>query len=348
MNAAALRDHGRQLLETIAKDLATPQSQEEEKEKSMGHGPAQGHGVDEESAPELHAAVRAKAGFSIEELVSEYRALRASVLRQWEKKSDPLEELHQHDVARFNEAIDQAVAESVARYAAVVKQAQDMFLGVLGHDLRTPLGAIIMSAQLLMQNTSADSKYIKAASLIYSSGKQMRKLVNDLLDFTRTRLGQPMPVSLTQTNLAEVAEQAVAQARAFHPDYAISFDAAGDLNGQWDSARIEQVFSNLIGNAIQHGSGIEPVVVRLDGQAQEALATIHNGGNPIPENEIAHVFEPLRRSLNTSGKNPCDAGLGLGLYIAEQIVQAHHGTITVESCMEKGTTLTIRLPRQPA
>jgi signal transduction histidine kinase len=345
MDSADLRDHAKQLLETIADDLNTPQTEEERKEKSKGHGPPHRQSDGGQSAPERHASARAKAGFSIEDMISEYRALRASVLRQWEKNPDSKDEFHLDDVTCFNESIDQAVAESVARYATMVKQAQDMFLGVLGHDLRNPLGTIIMSAQFLMQNTSADSKYIKAASLIYSSGKGMRQLVNDLLDFTRTRLGQNLPVSPSRANLAEVAQQAVAQACAFHPDRRIVLEAAGDMNGCWDTARIGQVFSNLIGNAIKHGSDREPIEVKLNGQAEEVIVLVHNSGEPIPENAIGHIFEPLHRSLDKPGEHYQEIGLGLGLYITREIVLAHQGNVTVESTTEKGTTFKVRLPR---
>lgn len=346
MNSEELRDHARQMLEAIADDLAKPQTEEEQTEKSKGDGPSSGGAADEDSAPEQHASLRAKSGFSIDDMIAEYRVLRASVLRLWGKSSDSVQQSDLDDMTRFNEAIDQAVAESVARYSSMVKHAQDLFLGILGHDLRNPLGAITMSAQLLMQDAALDSRYIRTASMIYSSGNQMSRLIDDLLDFTRTRLGQGMAISPTHTNLADIVRLAVMEACAFHPDRAVSFDAIGELHGYWDSGRIGQVFSNLLGNAIRHGSTSEPVTIALSCQGENVVATVHNGGKPIPANELPHIFEPLRRSVILPNGKLNDSGLGLGLYIVQEIIQAHAGVITVTSSMEAGTTFTVRLPRK--
>jgi signal transduction histidine kinase len=284
----------------------------------------------------------------MEEMVSEYRALRATVLRLWRKSTDSVQPSDLDDMTRFNEAVDQAVAESVARFSSMVKQAQDLFLGILGHDLRNPLGAIIISAQFLMLDATLDSRYIKTGSIIYNSGKQMSRLIDDLLDFTRTRLGQSMPILPTQIDLADVVRQAVMEACAFHPDRTISFDAIGELSGQWDSVRIRQVFSNLIGNAIKHGSASEPINVVLSSQTQDVIATVHNSGTPVAENDIPYIFDPLYRfSMSFAGALK-DSGLGLGLYITREIIQAHAGTVTIASSIEAGTTFTVRLPRQHA
>jgi len=348
MDREELRDHAEQMLEAIVKDLKTPQTAEEQKEKSIGRGREKGLGANEESGAERHGSVRVKAGFSIEDLISEFRALRASVLRLWGKSSNTPKQSDLDDMTRFNEAVDQAIAESVVRYSSLVKQSQDVFLGILGHDLRNPLGAITMSAQYLMQSTSLESRYIKAAAMIYNSSKQMSQLVHDLLDFTRTRLGQRMPIEPEQTSLEDIVQQAVAQASAFHPEHTILLDATGDLSGQWDAARIGQVFSNLIDNAIKHGSRDMPINVVLSGDSENAIATVHNSGDPIPKDDISHVFEPLRRSPASSAGERHDSGLGLGLYITQEIIQAHGGGVTVVSSMEEGTTFTVQLPRRRA
>lgn len=340
LNSAELRDHARQILQAIAKDLATPQTAEEQKEKSLGHRDNDG------SVLGNHGAERAKVGFSIKDMISEYRALRASVLRLWGRANESVQQSSLDDMTRFNEAIDQAMAQAIARYSSIVEQAQNFFLGILGHDLRNPLGAINMTAQFLMQDAKLDSRYIKSASVIYNSSNQMRRLIDDLLNFTRTRLGRSMPVTLQHTDLTRIANQAVMQARAFHPDCTIVFDVTGDLHGDWDSARIEQVFSNLIGNAIAHGDNHAPVSVTLaGGNEQDVVATVHNSGKPIPESDLPHIFEPLHQSPDSSSGKHQQSSLGLGLYIAREIIHAHSGAVTVASSSKAGTMFTVRLPR---
>lgn len=346
MGKEALRDHAREMLETIVRDLGTPQTPEEQKQKSEGAGHSKGNDGEGESAAQKHATVRMKAGFTVEDLVSEFRALRATVLRHTAQAAETEYRTHLDDLTRFNEAIDQAVAESIARHSAMIRKSQDVFLSVLGHDLRNPLGAVTMSAQYMMGSQSLESRHIKAAAMIYNSSKQMNALIGDLLDFTRTRLGQGMPMKPEATNIAEVARHAVAQACAFHPEHRIRLEMTGQLDGHWDAARIGQVFSNLIGNAVKHGSMEAPIDVVLNGDdGSEILATVHNGGDPIPEDDLPRIFEPLCRASTSQHKNRDDAGLGLGLFIAHEIVQAHGGALTVASSAEDGTTFTVRLPR---
>jgi signal transduction histidine kinase len=347
MTREELRDHAKQMLETIVQDLNTTQNDEEQKEKSKGHGLPLGHEDDMESAPEKHASVRAQAGFNIEEMISEYRALRASVLRLWRKSCKSAGKFDLDDMTRFNEAIDQAVAESVARYSSEVKRAQDLFLGILGHDLRNPLGAIIMSARFLIQDVTLSGKHIKAASIIHNSGMTMSQLINDLLDFARTRLGQSLPISPSATNLADIVEHTVTEIRAFHPDRMIIGEVNGDVKGTWDQARIAEVFSNLVGNAIKYGAASDPVSIILsEQQGDPVIATVHNTGNPIPEGEIPYIFDPMRRPAAASADSGKGSGLGRGLYIAREIIKAHGGTIDVVSSAENGTRFTVRIPRQ--
>lgn len=344
MDDAALRDHASQMLHVIAQDLRTDQSQRAQTEKSKGRGDRQAH----ETAAETHAAARLLSGYTIEQLVSEYRALRASVLRLWADSSSEDLRTDPRDVMRFNEAVDQLLAESVARYARMVKQSQNLLLAILGHDLRNPLGTTITASTYLMRAQDLTPKYALAANRIYSSSRRMSLLVEDLIDFTRTNLGSGLPLAPRQMNLATVCMATVDELRTLHQERPIEFSAEGELDGNWDENRIAQVFSNVIGNAIQHGTKASAVQVRLVSDGDEAVATILNQGNPIPPNKLHSVFEPLVHFVeHEEVQQPVSQSLGLGLYIAREVVNAHRGSISVTSTADAGTQFTVRLPKAP-
>lgn len=341
MDVVELRDHAEEMLLDIAKDLNRPQSELERTERSKGHAtPVR----DEQSAAEIHAALRLRSGFTIEQLVAEYRALRTSVLQLWSRRSEAATWFEVEDITRFNEAVDQALSESVIQYSKMERQAQDIFIGILGHDIRTPLNAISIGAETIMRAESLDGKYIQLASRIFNSSARISGMVSNLLDFTQARFG--MRVSSHPAHIGQVAEQVIEEFRSTSPERAITLDVSGDLGGTWDGGRISQVFSNLISNALQYGSQTEPVSVSLQGETDEVVITVHNHGAPIPEEEIAHIFEPLRRYIKTPwGGQGSHSNLGLGLYIAREVVLAHGGTIHAVSTESEGTSFIIHLPK---
>ncbi|SOE94073.1 His Kinase A (phospho-acceptor) domain-containing protein [Burkholderia sp. D7] len=185
MKSLALRDHARQILEAVAKDLSTSQTKEAQLEKSMGRAPRLIGAP--ETAAQTRAVLRARGGFDINQLAAEYRALRASVLRSWIDECQP-EAPHADDVIRFNEAIDQALAESIGFFSVQVDQARNLLLGMLGHDMRSPLQTIQMTA-VYLANLNAGDKVSGAASRLIRSGARMQALLGDMLDFNRTNLG---------------------------------------------------------------------------------------------------------------------------------------------------------------
>jgi signal transduction histidine kinase len=245
-------------------------------------------------------------------------------------------------LSRFNEAIDQAVHESVVRYAGEVNRARDMFLGILGHDLRAPLGATVLSAHYLLRSEGLSGEQLKAAAAILRGGTQIQKITSDLLDVTRTRFGGALPIEPKPMNLFHSCQQVVEEAQAFHPDRTITLTSMDDLRGTWDETRLYQLLSNLVGNAIRHGANAKPVKVATAAEAEQVQITVHNDGPPIPKSEIHHIFDPMRQTVDGAKHTE---GLGLGLYIARAITKAHHGAINVESNEETGTTFTVRLPR---
>lgn len=340
MDIEALRDHAEDMLRVIAYDLRTEQSAEQQTEKSMGKAKKQ-----DETAAETHALVRFDSGFTLDEMVSEYRALRASVLRKWTEKINRGTEFEVEDMTRFNEAIDQALAESVASYSRSATAARNIFLGILGHDLRTPLGAIRLGSEVLLLDHNLGAKPVLIASHIFSSAKRANKIVCDLLDFTRSQSSQGIPVRQVQTNLSEVCEGIVGEVRTYHPEREIVCEAGARVTGWFDPARMAQVFSNLISNAVQHGSHTSPVTVTLCAKGEHAVFTVHNHGQPIPKEAIGNIYNPMsRHSQYAAAEYGSQSGLGLGLYIASEITAAHQGHIDVDSSAEDGTTFTVRLP----
>jgi signal transduction histidine kinase len=341
MKSAELRDHAEHMLRTIAADLRISQTSEEQITKSHGRGK---RGKDD-TAAETHALARLMSGFTIDQMVSEYRALRASVLLLWSQRIKESVEFELEDMTRFNEAIDQAVAESVARFSWAVNESQHIFLGILGHDLRTPLGAISLGAEVLLHAEDLDTRHTKVASRIYASVGRAKSIVDSLLDFTRSHFGGGIPIERTVTNLTAICQGMIEEIRAYHPDRTILFEAREQLTGLFDADRMEQVFCNLIENAVQHGADTTPVTVSLQADEGGLVFAVHNEGAAIAENDIPQIFNPMNlHSRHATSDNSSKSGLGLGLYIANEIVIAHRGTIEVNSLPETGTTFSVRLP----
>lgn len=341
MNSTELRDHAEQMLRAIAADMGTGQTAAEQVDKSKGDAPE----LAGETAAQTHAVTRLMSGFTLDQMVSEYRALRSSVLMQWLSQIKSGTDFEVEDMTRFNEAIDQALAESIARYSETATASRNIFLGILGHDLRTPLGAILLGSEVLLLAEDLGPRPTKIASRIYTSVKRANKIVSDLLDFTRSQIGAGIPVQRVSTNLVTVCESMVEEVRAYHPECEIIFEPSGELVGQFDAARMEQVFSNLIGNAVQHSRDASPIRVSLLVEHGHAVFSVHNQGEPIAEEAIAYIFNPLsRHSQYATDERGPSAGLGLGLYIAGEIVAAHNGRIDVKSKASFGTVFTVTLP----
>jgi signal transduction histidine kinase len=336
MTGSALRDHADEILTAIVGDMKSQQSAEEQAEKSKGRGQAQRL----ESIGGVHAALRIEDGFKLGQLVAEYRALRASVLRLWARNgSDAL------GVTRFNEAIDEALIEAVNLFTKTSEHYRDQTLGILGHDLRNPLSAMLTASTMLLDAERLEPRTVKiAARVLHSAANRMNRMVADLLDLTRTRSGDTIPVTPTAIDLEPLCRQIVAELSALHPVGGLRLTARGDLRGWWDGDRISQVISNLLRNAIQHGAPSEPIDLIAEAHDSEVQLSVHNCGRAIPPNIQSRIFEPMVRHVGNEG---LDAGVGLGLYIASQVVLAHRGRLTVTSSEGDGTTFTAHLPRQP-
>ncbi|MFM9428239.1 signal transduction histidine kinase [Variovorax sp. GrIS 2.14] len=340
LDAEALRDHMPMILQAVAVDLRAPQTRPAQQLKSLGQ--QQRPQGAPESAAQTHAQLRAKAGFDIEQLVAEYRALRASVLRLWLGEASHFDDDASDDVVRFNEAIDQAVAESVAFYTAEVDRWRHVFLGVLGHDLRGPLNAILLTAEVLSRMTTLEPLTRHTVRLV-QSGKRMKTLLDDLLDFSRASLGLGIGVRRTAADLAGPCREEIDVLRAALPDTPITFEAEGDTSGEFDVSRVREVLGNLVNNAAKYGTPGSTVVIHLSGDAEAVQLSVENLGEPIPLAAIPQLFEPLRRGAPAE---PLDerANLGLGLFIVREIARGHGGEVVGMSADGK-TRFTMRLPR---
>jgi len=218
----------------------------------------------------------------------------------------------------------------------------ETFAAVLSHDLRSPLSAIVTGAQLL-QHGNQDEAVRRVAGRMLSSGKRMARMIEDLLDLTRARLAGGIPISRTPTDAGALVQRVVQEQQAGDPARRIEFSSEGDLAGEWDPERIAQVASNLIGNAVQHGEESGTVTVRVDGtDAWQVTLSVANNGS-IEPHILPHLFDPFRGGERRSGRHE---GLGLGLYIAQQVVLAHHGQVEVEIGEPGRVVFSVRIPRR--
>jgi len=331
MTEAELRDHAEDLLTAVVRDIVTVQTGDEQYNKSQGRGSAKAM----QASGKLHADDRIQHGFTFRSVLAEFRALRATVLRLYEEcgTSDLT------DVRRFNEAIDEALTASMERFAVQTDVFRDQFIGVLSHDLRTPLGAIT-TGTLLLAVPEDNPHRSRVVAIMMNSARRMERMIGDLLDLTRTRFGGAIPLERRDADLRQICEEVMAEILAGQPDAVLRLEADGDLRGQWDADRLAQVISNLISNAIQHGGGT-PITLTAHQQHDSVTLTVQNGGAPIPPDVLPFVFEPLARGHGTGASG----SIGLGLFIAREIVSAHGGAIQVSSSAEAGTTLTVRLKK---
>ena len=339
LDGPRLRDHAEQMLQAIAQDLRMPQTRVEQLVKSKGWAPLLQGAAD--TAAQTHALLRAADGFTIRQLVAEYRALRASVLRLWGDAGEYGPEAIE-DMARFNEAVDQAIAESVDYFTNEVDRWRALLLGTLSHDLRGPLNAILMTSQVISASSAGTSMSEHSEKLI-RSGERMKQLLDDLLDYNRVSLDIGLRVIPESVDLSQVCREEIEVLSAALPASTIEFTTEGSIQGSWDASRIKQGISNLVINAAKYGDPHSIVRVSLSGDEPHVRLSVENTGPNIPKELMTSIFEPLQRHALTDSQGD-RVNLGLGLFIVHQIALAHGGSISVESADGK-TRFTIILPR---
>lgn len=340
-SSSVLRDGIAPIMREIAKDMDHSQSAAQQQEKSEGD---QTHALDKDNAAETHALARVNMGLSSRQLISEFRALRASVLRLWDQSDHAFDKQDIYDITRFNEAIDQALTEAAVRYLEKVEESRELFLGILGHDLRNPLFAISGFADLIIRAKNVE-RNVEFATRISISVGRMSRLITDLIELTRVQLGAGISVNPTEIDIQKTCGQVLAEMRAIHPARNFQLNGDDSLLGKWDEPRISQVLSNLLGNAVQHGSANSAITVTAKKVSNGIEIQVHNHGPAVPPRLLPNLFDRFVQGKSVVATDESQSNsLGLGLYIAKEIIVAHGGTISVQSSDAEGTTFTACLP----
>ena len=343
LSGPSLRDHAEEVLQAIANDMETAQTEGERHDKSLGNGPLPSR----EASAATHGAMRQMVGFDLNQVGAEFRALRASVLRLWKDKVEVADAGSLEEMTRFNEALDQALAESIASYSARTAESRDLFLAVLGHDLRSPLASLSGCIQLLANLDPPEAQKARALTIANRSVTSIDIMVTDLLEYTRTRLGRGIEVLPSLGDYGALCEETVDEIRAAFAERQITFNRSGDLEFEFDLQRMRQVLTNLLGNAVQHGAPEQAIEFDVSGEPDVVTTSVRNFGTSIPSAAHELIFNPmvqLAKSRKAATGRPATS-LGLGLFIAREIVKAHGASIDVKSSAEEGTVFTVRMPR---
>lgn len=341
MTSLALRDHATQILQAIALDIEESQTDLAQAYKSKGYVRI---AEATRTAAQTHGALRYLAGFDLRQLAAEFRALRASVLRLWLKRGTA-DETSLYQMTRFNEAIDQALAESIGNYSDEVARSRDTFLAILGHDLRSPLSAVANSGLFLASpGVLPVGAALDAARRVTRGSAKMNGMIRDLLEYTRTRLGRAIPISPQATSMKRICALAYDEIRAVHPEREFKLETSGKLEGEFDSERLQQVLSNLLDNAVRHGTSEQPITLSAHGDSEKITVQVRNYGRRIPADQLQVIFNPLVQIPQEQADEDVTS-LGLGLYIAHEIVAMHGGTMVAESSEQDGTVFSAHLPR---
>ncbi|MFZ6647130.1 sensor histidine kinase [Undibacterium sp. TJN25] len=344
MSSLTLRDHAGQILTAIANDIDRRQVAAQK----LSEGRALNGSTDYETPAAAHGALRQMIGFDMQQLAAEYRSMRSTVVRMWMAQLSDADNWSLDEVLQFNEAVDEAMEQSIIKHSEEVSRSRNTFLAILGHDLRSPLSAITMAGSYLkIAVPMPDGKQSQIASTINRSAATMARMIRDLLEYSSTRLGKSIPLSPARCNLGDLCQLSIDEIGSAHPDKQLLLSTSGDLDGNYDADRVQQVLSNLLNNAVQHGAIDSPIKVSVRGDAASVTLRVQNFGPVIAVADLPTVFDPLVRipTDETSQDNREDTSLGLGLYIARQIMLGHGGSIAVESDEDKGTIFTCSFPR---
>lgn len=326
LDSHALCDHLPELLEALARWV------------EGDHAGAQ-PGFD--ALAEGHAIQRLGYGVDLQTLTHEYALLRSVLVRDCLDVA--LDGASRDAFARLDEGLDEAILQSVRRYARGRDDVRDRFISILAHDLRNPLNTIAIAAsRLLVGSEDVDGRVNRSASVIVRATDRMVRMIEQVIQVAREHLGGGIPLTLGATNLGEICQEALDELVAGHPGRDLSIETSGDLEGFFDRDRVLQAMSNVIGNAVQHGVDPIRVIVREASDRQSIETTVSNAGTPPTKDALAAMFDPFRASSARRG------GLGLGLYIVRAIARAHGARVHTDADpMGQGFRFTIVWPRTP-
>jgi signal transduction histidine kinase len=297
-----------------------------------------------EDLPEQHAILRFQDGYDLRQVVAEYRLLRHVITEMYAEHGDlsPDARAKMTPLTVMHETVDRAISEAVDQYAVERDRVRDQFIAMLGHDLRDPLNTILFTHHgQLSRPDGLDAATIKAATRTVNAAKRMERMIADLLDFARGRLGGGISVIPVAFNARTLICETVHEIADTHPGRDVQCGvehASGNFAVEWDSDRIAQVIANLLGNALAHGR--DPVIVNTADEGETLAIEVSNRGE-IPGDVLPHLFDPFMPGASDTRRD----GLGLGLYIVQQIAHGHGGTVAAKSTNDH-TTIAVRLPRR--
>jgi PAS domain S-box-containing protein len=216
-------------------------------------------------------------------------------------------------------------------------------IGIVSHDLRNPLNTILLGVQAMLRRDELDERNTSTSLRIQQAAERATRLVRDLLDFTQARLGGGLRLERRPVDLHDMAQAVVDEVQAAHPGRVLLVESRGDGRGEWDGDRLSQLLINLVTNAVTYSPSDTLITVRTVDEGTEVMLEVHNEGPPIPPDILPGLFQPLQRGEGNLGT--AERSVGLGLYIVDQVVRAHRGSVDVCSSLAEGTTFTARLPR---
>jgi signal transduction histidine kinase len=333
MNVNQLRDHILPLLRFVADDMDAPQTGFQQSEKAQGRQPL---AKVEASEAETHAALRIIDGFTVDQVIGEFRALRASILRLWIERGSPNIQADPTQITRFNESIDQMLTESVTRHGELESQARehstnrDAFLATLSHELRGPLAAISSGVHIVKASGATNASLVPVVAMMSRQSQHLRRLLDDLLDLARISRNR-LSMSCVPTDIRQCVQDAVdANCEGLTKGaHILKLDIPeAPLVGEVDCTRIVQVISILLNNAVKYSPAGSRINVSLSRENEYAVISVRDDGIGIAAETLPRIFDAF---YVTNENDLAKHGLGIGLWLARRLVELHVGTIVAKS-----------------